>query len=268
VTEREAFIADIAATPADDLPRLVFAEWLDDQETEADAARAEFIRIQIELAKGVPCRWMGTPVRCEIYSPRQACDGCRRRQDLRRRERELFDAHCGDWFDWPPNTLLALQPPTAPAEPGMPCLVVRRGFVDAVHLPSAAWLGGECERCGGSGDGHVFPHPQHMGCIFCHGTGRTAGLGGRLARGHPLTAVTLTDKEPEQDHGWYTWHADGGRAASSSHLIYAAWLLVAQHYQGRVNGVYARFTTRESALAALSAALLWHAKSRPAAVSA
>ena len=49
MTDRDALLAGIAARPADDLPRLVFADWLDDA---GDADRAEFIRVQCELAAG------------------------------------------------------------------------------------------------------------------------------------------------------------------------------------------------------------------------
>ncbi len=44
MSDREAFVAAIAANPADDLPRLVFADWLDEH---GDPERAEFIRTQI-----------------------------------------------------------------------------------------------------------------------------------------------------------------------------------------------------------------------------
>ena len=44
----EAFLADICEHPEDDTPRLVFADWLDDH---GDQARAEFIRLQVELAR-------------------------------------------------------------------------------------------------------------------------------------------------------------------------------------------------------------------------
>ena len=46
--DRAAFLATIAATPDDDLPRLVFADWLDEHD---DSDRAEFIRVQCELAR-------------------------------------------------------------------------------------------------------------------------------------------------------------------------------------------------------------------------
>ena len=44
----DAFLAAIADRPDDDLPRLVYADWLDEN---GDPVRAEFIRVQIELAK-------------------------------------------------------------------------------------------------------------------------------------------------------------------------------------------------------------------------
>ncbi len=43
----DAFLHAIHASPADDLPRLVYADWLEENN---DAPRAEFIRVQCELA--------------------------------------------------------------------------------------------------------------------------------------------------------------------------------------------------------------------------
>jgi uncharacterized protein (TIGR02996 family) len=46
VTERDAFPAAIREDPADDTPRLVFADWLDENgRDDLDAATAEFIRV-------------------------------------------------------------------------------------------------------------------------------------------------------------------------------------------------------------------------------
>ncbi|HVK11359.1 MAG TPA: TIGR02996 domain-containing protein [Gemmataceae bacterium] len=42
------FLATIRAAPDDDAPRLVYADWLDEH---GDGARAEFIRVQCELAR-------------------------------------------------------------------------------------------------------------------------------------------------------------------------------------------------------------------------
>jgi uncharacterized protein (TIGR02996 family) len=72
--DRAAFLRAIADNPDDDLPRLVFADWLDEH---GEPERAEFIRVQCELAR----------------SP--ADD--RRRSELTVREHELLTAHGQAW---------------------------------------------------------------------------------------------------------------------------------------------------------------------------
>jgi uncharacterized protein (TIGR02996 family) len=49
--DRRALMAAILANPDDDTPRLVFADWLQENGDKHDQARAEFIRLQIESAK-------------------------------------------------------------------------------------------------------------------------------------------------------------------------------------------------------------------------
>ncbi len=53
MTDRDALLAAVLARPADDLPRLVFADWLEETGHTADAARAAFIRAQVE-AEALP----------------------------------------------------------------------------------------------------------------------------------------------------------------------------------------------------------------------
>jgi len=48
MTEREALLAAICEHPDDDTPRLVFADWLDEN---GEPERAEFIRLQCEVAR-------------------------------------------------------------------------------------------------------------------------------------------------------------------------------------------------------------------------
>lgn len=69
----EPFFAAIRDRPADDTPRLVYADWLDDH---GKAARAEFVRVQCELA--------GTPAPDRV-------------RGLRKREEELLKAHRAEW---------------------------------------------------------------------------------------------------------------------------------------------------------------------------
>lgn len=49
--DRDALFAAILAAPDDDLPRLVFADYLEEQGHPAHAARAAFIRLQIDAEK-------------------------------------------------------------------------------------------------------------------------------------------------------------------------------------------------------------------------
>ena len=85
-----AFLEAIQAEPDDDLPRLIFADWLDEQ----GDPRGEFIRIQCELfqrSDDVPF------LQSEIWRLPQ-----RKRDDdhwkaLKTRERELLSAHEAEW---------------------------------------------------------------------------------------------------------------------------------------------------------------------------
>ncbi len=58
--QRQALLQAILDSPADDLPRLAYADWLEEHcRSESDRERAEYIRVQIELAslrEGQP-RW-------------------------------------------------------------------------------------------------------------------------------------------------------------------------------------------------------------------
>src|SRR5262245_8658349 len=73
----EALIRAIADQPDEDTPRLALADWLDEQGGASNGARAEFIRIQVELA------------RLPADDPAQT--------ELRRREAELWVAHRRVW---------------------------------------------------------------------------------------------------------------------------------------------------------------------------
>ena len=50
-TDRDALLAGILADPDADLPRLVFADWLEETGHPANCARAEYIRLAIELGE-------------------------------------------------------------------------------------------------------------------------------------------------------------------------------------------------------------------------
>jgi uncharacterized protein (TIGR02996 family) len=104
MTSDEGFLQAILAAPDDDMVRLVYADWLEEH---GDPARAEFIRVQIELA------------RIEEDDPR--------RPYLHYRERSLERDYHAQWraqADCP--------------EAGVVRFV--RGFVEEITLPAASFL--------------------------------------------------------------------------------------------------------------------------------
>jgi uncharacterized protein (TIGR02996 family) len=103
-SDRLAFLRAICDDPADDSPRLVFADWLDEH---GEPERAEFIRLQCELAgrPDRPGRW----------------------QELRDRQDELLRRHGPRWRAELPSWLRAVG-------------VFRRGFVDSLACTADAFL--------------------------------------------------------------------------------------------------------------------------------
>jgi uncharacterized protein (TIGR02996 family) len=106
------FLEDIIAHPDDDTPRLVFADYLED---EGDSARAEFIRVQVECAR-LPA-WDARHVR------------------LRLRERALIEQHGQAWLGEMPNIK------------GVSWQEFRRGFVATAVFSSFAALGAAATAC-------------------------------------------------------------------------------------------------------------------------
>jgi uncharacterized protein (TIGR02996 family) len=100
---RQAFLSAICAEPNEKVHRLVFADWLDDH---GDAARAEFIRLQVHR-DGLPpehplVRWsLG-------------------------REAELLEAHGATWL--------------AELPPGLTRPRWHRGFVEEIRIDPANWV--------------------------------------------------------------------------------------------------------------------------------
>lgn len=109
MTDRAAFIAAICAAPDDDLPRLVFSDWLEEN---GEPERAEFIRVQIKLSRLICSPFCRDGCVCEVG-------------DLRRRERELLEI---DWID----------------QDGMPkfggsTFSYRRGFIESITCSWSNW---------------------------------------------------------------------------------------------------------------------------------
>jgi uncharacterized protein (TIGR02996 family) len=77
MTPADAFLQDILAHPEDDAPRLIFADWLEEQGDAESVARAEFIRVQCALAAA--------------QLPEE------KRGDLVRREQQILDEWTEQW---------------------------------------------------------------------------------------------------------------------------------------------------------------------------
>jgi uncharacterized protein (TIGR02996 family) len=104
------FLKALLAQPEDDTLRLVMADWLEEHDL---PARAEIIRVQVELARGV--------------------DDRARRSTLELRQRELLLAYEREWAR-PIAEILDCKPDEWRA------WVFRRGFVEYFHLPAAVLI--------------------------------------------------------------------------------------------------------------------------------
>jgi uncharacterized protein (TIGR02996 family) len=104
MSEHDAFIQAIIEAPNDDIPRLIYADWLEEH---GDSDRADFIRVQIERARlemdGSASQAMFAFLQKNPYYMALKMDwdsidpGVARRIALRERERELRKGHHQAW---------------------------------------------------------------------------------------------------------------------------------------------------------------------------
>jgi uncharacterized protein (TIGR02996 family) len=78
VNQEEALLAAVRDAPWDDAPRLILADWLEENGGPEEIAHAEFIRVQCELAAGTPA-----PTR---------------RRQRKARAKQLRDDHAAQWL--------------------------------------------------------------------------------------------------------------------------------------------------------------------------
>ncbi len=119
------FLQAIIANPAEDVHRLVYADWLDEN---GDPARAEVIRVQVELE----------PLRQHGHGTERLhggdCPACSRIARLEYRERKLLSDHIGKW------RIVVEVCPEVGSFVVCPAVVFRRGFVAEVSCTMADWL--------------------------------------------------------------------------------------------------------------------------------
>lgn len=222
MTAQDAFIRKILAEPADDTPRLVYADWLDEHAgtvpcpicrgpgfnrgglggpigctrcrgelavSDGSRERAEFIRVQVELARN-----------------EDVIDKHVRR--LMARQRELWVGCNAAWF--PKGTIEAFKivGDLLQNRYGKTLGAVRRGFVAEVRCDLATLLGGACGRCGGVGLMRWYTahgDNDESDCPDCKGTGRVEGVAKALFLSHPITGVVLTGLSPYHNGAGWCW---------------------------------------------------------------
>ena len=207
MNERDALMRAILTDPADDTPRLVFADWLEEN---GEGARAEFIRLQIQLERMPRGRTtvLGRPCVGEVPEWRVACR-------LKLRERELFEAHAAGWVPVSPGYGLSVDLVDAG---GLACVnasynryhvkvtgdmrfYFARGFCSEWWAPLDDIVGDEweCPRC-------LEQAPDWetnvVECRACDSTGVTgeAGHAEAVFRACPVTRVCVTTQSPDIIH--------------------------------------------------------------------
>lgn len=142
------FFRAIHAAPDCDATRLIYADWLEEN---GDKARAEFIRVQVELAVAPPAQsWCERAQRigevsCITGWKRSAwCAGCVKLNELRRRESALLRDHGERW-----------RCPGACERCGGSGYLDRSRRVELPHVGKRAWTfsgeSGRCPTCHGTG---------------------------------------------------------------------------------------------------------------------
>jgi uncharacterized protein (TIGR02996 family) len=224
--EWSGFLAAIRAAPDDDLPRLVAADWLEEH---GEVDRAEFIRVQCELARRPKCLESG-----------HSCERC---ADLRRIERR--------WVAKNRQSIQKMYPPLLvgllrqwQADDDNPGLLFARGFIDRVSGPLADLAGVLCGRCvwrrSLAGRLAASERPQDSGalteslvglyppCVDCDGTGQTPGVLRGLVRREPVQVVEATDCEPLDNAGVGTYFGEQPGPATE-------WFWLRQASTGRIS---------------------------------
>lgn len=232
---RAALIASILANPQEDTPRLVYADFLEEQ---GEVERAEFVRAQVELARLpseplMTCSGMMFANHMEAQTHSNRCEWCQwthirdgKIEPLRRRERELFTHEA--IFDWFPLTtdrsgstcrrkrneiafamfesasLRDSQGRTAPATEQT--YHVSRGFISFITCSWADWLRhherlywatGQTVECPKCKGSGRAPFANEWQCWICGKEGLRGAASGRIPR--PLTDDLAATCQPLQE---------------------------------------------------------------------
>jgi uncharacterized protein (TIGR02996 family) len=222
ITDADALLATIIDNPECDAPRLVYADAIEEA---GEVDRAEFIRVQCELAS-----WRKDSADSSL-SP----SGIGRHEMMRTRERLLLKYHYHEWFDVP--------------GPWMP-----HGYAPAGHHGSI------CEVFLSSTDNahlcSVIVERGLISCVTCT-FADFEKYGPEIVRRHPIRphAGMVTDRRPAFDvlnparSVWLPFFGDTDRLPTASHIPLAVFRLLAG---GGEDG----YDTRDAAMLALATAMI------------
>jgi uncharacterized protein (TIGR02996 family) len=208
----------ILLAPEDDLPRRMLADCLEEEGGEAELARAAFIRVQVELHR-----------RRDEYDSYDLMERGPSYNALRRRERELFTwGNIERWFTHGPWLRTFTDGGEYERCEVGHKMLTRRGFVESITLPLAAFQG-------------------HAAALFA---------------AQPITAVRLGDREPREnglrEKPWF-WVTTADFGDEPNHLPRdlrplpgCAWMDLGPAPQWDTQGHY--YSSADAAHAALSAA--------------
>ncbi len=154
MTDNQAFLESIRSKPDDDLPRLVFADWLDEN---GEHEWGEFIRVQVEIARIFP----GTAcVQCgrkswERPNVKYCGDGSNKdyshryetseeMKSLRKRAEELWIPPTSRSVSKSAHTVglatVILDGQPNPGSAYRSWGIARRGFIEEIRCPMATWM--------------------------------------------------------------------------------------------------------------------------------
>lgn len=195
------------------------------------AQRAEFIRVQCRIAA------ITTELK-DADSPPDLSDNCeitdcpcQERDTLRRRERDLLDAHGRAWAGFDYHYVGA--PTTFRGGPLATYADYSRGFVSAVRGPLAR-LWRACERCRGTRIAPTTDRGEGFPCPACSGSGHAGALAALGPEVLCVGRVEVTDREPaaedyvntltnEEGSEW-VWREDNGHLAMDRPHQIPGWL--------------------------------------------
>lgn len=217
MSDKKDLLRAICEYPKEDTPRLMYADWLEERGEDYDRDRAEFIRLQIELAR--PCgkcdpktrkvftRGPYDPIGADVYPNGyfDNCDACGEGCTKEKRVDDLLSWNGSEWL-----REVGLHHPMLSAGFELPTGAFDRGFVNWLRCTAAVFYGATCGVCRGGGELTQNLRTPPKKCYVCGGMGYFDGLVNSIFETCPLEKVDLHDRVPRVDDYDVT-PAGGGR---------------------------------------------------------